>query len=83
MVSAAVIAMPSRAPLSASVTLSTWPEGPAKSTNEETRVPTAPEGAPQSSSWMIRAGLLLVSSTGASFTGVMPVVRVTALLLSL
>ena len=29
-------------------------------------MPTAPEGAPESSFWAVRAGLLLLSSTGAS-----------------
>ena len=47
-VSAAVTAMPSNAPLSTSVTLSTCPAGEAKSTKLETSVPTAPDGAPAS-----------------------------------
>ena len=62
--------MPSSAPLSTSVTLSTWPAGRAKSTRVETSVPTAPEGAPESSFWAARVGLLVLSSTGASLTAV-------------
>ncbi len=60
--------MPSSAPLSTSVTLSTCPAGEAKSTKLETSVPTAPDGAPESSFCAVSVGLLLLSSTGASFT---------------
>jgi hypothetical protein len=66
----AVRAMPSSALLSTSPTLSTSPEGLAKSTRLETSVPTAPEGAPGSSATVASAGDLLASSTGASLTGV-------------
>ena len=62
--------MPSSAPASASVTLSTCPDGDAKSTSEDTSVPTAPAGAPASSRTAAPAGVLVASSTGASFTGV-------------
>ena len=69
LVSAAVIAIPVSAPLSASVTLSTCPAGEEKSTRLETSVPTAPEGAPESSFCAVNAGLLTLSSTGAVFRG--------------
>src|SRR4051812_43725282 len=66
-VSSALMAMPSRADdPSASVTLSTWPLGVAKSTTLETRVPTAPTGAGESSATDDRTGLRTVR-TGASF----------------
>ena len=52
-----VIAMPNDAPLSTSVTLSTWPEGEAKSTSDESSGPTAPDGAPTSSLMAVSAGL--------------------------
>ena len=64
---AAVTAMPSTAPLSASVTLSTCPLGTAKSTSDDTSVPTAPTGALAFSSIAVSAGLLVTSSTGAVF----------------
>lgn len=63
--SAAVAAMPSKAPASGSVTLSTWPDGEAKSTRLETSVPTAPTGAPESSFCAVRTGLFALSSDGA------------------
>ena len=59
--------MPKSAPLSTSVTLSTWPAGTAKSTKLETSVPTAPTGAPASSLIAVRTGLRLASRTGAVF----------------
>ena len=65
-----VSAMPSSAPVSTSLTLSTWPAGLAKSTRLETRVPTAPEGAPASSATVASAGDWLAFSTGASLTAV-------------
>ena len=64
-VSAAVTAMPSWAPVSGSVTLSTWPTGDAKSTNDETSVPTAPLGTPESSFCAVSVGLFVESSVGA------------------
>src|SRR6185312_16247427 len=64
-VSAAVIATPSSAPASGSVTLSTCPAGLAKSTRLDTRVPTAPDGAPASSLTAFNVGLLALSRTGA------------------
>src|SRR6185369_16456755 len=67
--SAPVTAMPSTAPASTSVTLSTWPAGEAKSTSDDTSVPTAPAGAPASSATAAPTGLFVASSTGASFTG--------------
>src|SRR6266487_1844640 len=62
--------MPSSAPVSASVTLSTCPLGVAKSTSLATSAPTAPLGAAASSSTVGSVGVLLASSTGASFTAV-------------
>src|SRR4249919_3230172 len=62
--------MPSSAPLSTSVTLSSWPLGDAKSTRLDTRAPTAPDGGPGSSASVPRLGVLVVSSTGASLAGV-------------
>ena len=67
--SAAVTAMPSNAPESGSVTLSTCPEGEAKSTSDETSVPTDPDGAPESSFSDVNAGDFALSSTGAVFGG--------------
>ena len=64
-VSAAVTAIPSSAPVSGSVTLSSCPAGEAGSTSEETSVPTAPDGAPASSLIAVSAGLFVLSSTGA------------------
>src|SRR4029078_9384991 len=69
-VSAAVIATPSSAPASGSVTLSTWPAGLAKSTRLETRVPTAPDGAPASSFTEVSVGVLLALSVGATLAKV-------------
>src|SRR3990170_6129818 len=65
LVLAAVTAMPSLAPASESVTLSTCPAGTAKSTRADTSVPTAPEGAP--AFWLSGAstGLLEAFNTGA------------------
>ena len=60
--------MPVSAPASASVTLSTCPDGTAKSTRAETSVPTAPDGAPASSSTAFPAGVFVASTTGASLT---------------
>ena len=65
--SVAVMATPSIAPASASVTLSSCPAGTAKSTNDETSVPAAPLGAPASSETAARAGFFDESSTGAEF----------------
>ena len=65
LVLAPVTAIPVRAPASGSLTLSTWPAGLAKSTRLDTRVPTAPEGAPASSATGSRAGLLPASRVGA------------------
>src|SRR3989304_932653 len=61
---AAVTPMPSLAPASESVTLSTCPAGTAKSTRADTSVPTAPEGAPVF--WLSGAstGLLEAFNTG-------------------
>src|SRR5262245_29630767 len=59
--------MPSWAPVSTSVTLSTWPAGDAKSTRLETRAPTAPDGPPGSSASVPRLGVLDGSRTGALF----------------
>ena len=78
-VSAAVTAIPSNAPLSTSLTLSTCPAGEAKSTRAETSVPTAPEGAPESSFWAVKAGLLVLSNTGASLTALTVMVATTVL----
>ncbi len=61
----AVTALPVRAPLSASLTLSTCPAGVAKSTRLDTRLPTAPDGAPASSTVVASAGLFEASSVGA------------------
>jgi len=46
------------------VTLSTWPEGDAKSTRLETSVPTAPTGAPESSFWAVSTGSGVVEHRG-------------------
>src|SRR5256885_2318476 len=62
--------MPGSAPLSASVTLSTWPDGTAKSTRLDTRAPTAPLGAPGSSSSVGNVGVLLAVGAGASLTAI-------------
>ncbi len=59
------------------MTLSTCPAGDAKSTKLETSVPTAPDGAPASSYWAVSVGLLLLSSTGASFTALTVMVATT------
>src|SRR4051812_37120658 len=67
-VSAAVTAMPSSGAESTSVTLSTWPDGEAKSTRADTGVPTAPTGGPASSFSAVRTGNFDASSTGASLT---------------
>ena len=69
-VSAAVIAMPVRAPASTSVTLSRPPAGGLRSTSADTRVPTAPTGAPASSFTAVSAGAAAALSTGASLTAV-------------
>ena len=71
---AAVTAMPSLAPASESVTLSTCPAGTAKSTSVDTSVPTAPEGAP--AFWLSGAstGLLEAFNTGAWFSGGFPAI---------
>jgi len=71
LVSAPVTAMPSSATESASVTLSSWPAGTAKSTRLDTSVPTAPTGAPASSLIVTNVGLLPASSTGALLVAVM------------
>ena len=78
-VSAAVTAMPNNGPLSTSVTLSTCPDGEAKSTRLETSVPTAPDGAPASSLIAVNAGLFELSSTGALFTALTVIVAATVL----
>src|SRR4051794_36719262 len=64
-----VNAMPVTAP-STSLTLSSPPAGGLRSTRLETRVPTAPTGAPASSACDASTGDLLASNTGASFTAV-------------
>ena len=66
-VSAAVTAMPVRAPLSGSVTLSSPPAGEERSTSDATRVPTAPTGVPASSRMGSRVGLRVPSRSGAVF----------------
>ncbi len=71
LVSAPVIAMPSWAPASGSVTLLS-PPPPAKSTRLDTSVPTAPKGAPTSSFTGARTGLAAGLSTGA----VLPMIAV-------
>ena len=48
--------------------MSTCPLGTAKSTSDDTSVPTAPTGAPAFSLIAVSAGLLVTSSTGAVFT---------------
>ena len=65
------MAMPSSAPVSGSVTLSTWPDGLAKSTRLEISVPAATPltGAPASSSTAPSTGDRAASSTGASLAG--------------
>ena len=50
---------------------------PPISTNEETNVPTAPEGIPASSSSVINTGVLVLSRTGASLTAVILIADVT------
>jgi len=67
-VSAAVTAMPNNAPLFKSVTLSSWPAGTSKSTKFEISVPTAPDGAPESSFCAVSIGLLVSSNIGASLS---------------
>src|SRR5258706_300036 len=63
--------MPSAAPLSTSVTLSSPPAGVVKSTSVDTRGPTAPGGGGAASSRTdATAGDLLASRIGASFAGV-------------
>ena len=47
------------------MTLSTWPEGVAKSTSDDTSVPTAPLGALESSFCAVSVGLFVASSVGA------------------
>ncbi len=42
-------------------------------------MPTAPDGAPESSFWALSAGLWLLSSTGASFTALTVMVASTVL----
>ena len=78
-VSAAVTAMPSSAPLSTSVTLSTCPAGDAKSTSVDTSVPTAPDRCAESSPWAVSVGLLLLANTGASLTALTVIVASTVL----
>src|SRR5580765_8202818 len=62
---APVTAMPSLAPTSGSMTLSTCPAGEAKSTRLDTRVPTAPEGVPASSLTASSTGAFVASRVGA------------------
>ena len=50
------------------MTLSVCPLGVAKSTRPDTSVPTAPVGAPESSSCACNAGLRAAFNTGALFT---------------
>src|SRR3954453_18250555 len=66
-VSAPVTATPSLAPASGSATLSTWPAGATKSTRLDTKVPTAPKGAPASSLTAPSTGVFVASSVGALF----------------
>ena len=66
---AAVTAMPVRAPLSGSVTLSSPPAGKERSTSDATRVPTAPPGGPASSRRAFRVGDFNPSRAGAVLVG--------------
>ncbi len=70
-----VNAMPTSAPLSSSVTLST-PPPPTRSTRLATSVPTTPTGAPESSVWADMTGVAAAFSAGASLTGVMVMLTV-------
>ena len=70
--------MPSSAPLSTSVTLSTWPAGGEVDQGRDERA-HGPGGAPESSFWAARVGLLVLSSTGASLTALTVMVALTVL----
>ena len=77
-VSTAVTAMPSNAPPSTSVTLSTCPAGEAKSTSAETSVPTAPDRARVFALRRQRRALS-ASNTGAALTALTIILAMTVL----
>src|SRR5687767_14695315 len=76
--SVAVRATPVTAPLSASVTLSSPPAGGFRLTSADTKVPTAPVGAPAFSSTASSAGVAAALSTGASLVPVIVTVSLWA-----